>query len=47
MTFFLSVKIKMPRFYLFIGQAKKKNTNANPSRVREICLELIEHGIGD
>jgi aspartyl-tRNA(Asn)/glutamyl-tRNA(Gln) amidotransferase subunit B len=25
-----------------IGQAKKKNPNVNPSRVREICLELIE-----
>lgn len=27
-----------------IGQAKKKNPNANPSRVREICLELIQSG---
>jgi len=25
-----------------IGQAKKKNPNVNPGRVREICLELIE-----
>ena len=25
----------------FIGQAKKKNPNVNPDRVREICLELI------
>ena len=25
-----------------IGQAKKKNPNANASRVREICLQLIE-----
>ena len=25
-----------------IGQAKKKNPNVNPARVREICLELIE-----
>jgi aspartyl-tRNA(Asn)/glutamyl-tRNA(Gln) amidotransferase subunit B len=25
-----------------IGQAKKKNPNVNPNRVREICLELIE-----
>jgi aspartyl-tRNA(Asn)/glutamyl-tRNA(Gln) amidotransferase subunit B len=25
-----------------IGQAKKKNPNANPNRVREICLQLIE-----
>ena len=24
-----------------IGQAKKKNPNANPNRVRELCLELI------
>ena len=26
----------------FVGQAKKKNPNVNPGRVREICLELIE-----
>ncbi len=25
-----------------IGQAKKKNPNVNPARVREICIELIE-----
>jgi aspartyl-tRNA(Asn)/glutamyl-tRNA(Gln) amidotransferase subunit B len=25
-----------------IGQAKKKNPNVDPSRVREICLALIE-----
>lgn len=25
----------------FIGQAKKKNPNVNPARVREICMELI------
>ena len=25
-----------------IGQAKKQNPNINPSRVRELCLELIE-----
>ncbi|HUY34652.1 MAG TPA: Asp-tRNA(Asn)/Glu-tRNA(Gln) amidotransferase subunit GatB [Pirellulales bacterium] len=25
----------------FIGQAKKKNPNVNPARVKEICLELI------
>ena len=25
-----------------IGQAKKKNPNVNPNRVKEICLELIE-----
>ena len=41
------MKITMPRFYLFIGQVKKKNPNVNPNRVREICLELIEKGIGD
>ncbi len=26
-----------------IGQAKKENPNVNPSRVREICLQLIAH----
>jgi aspartyl-tRNA(Asn)/glutamyl-tRNA(Gln) amidotransferase subunit B len=26
----------------FVGQAKKKNPNVNPGRVREICIELIE-----
>jgi hypothetical protein len=36
------MKIRMPRLYLFIGQAKKKNPNVNPNRVREICLDLIE-----
>lgn len=25
----------------FVGQAKKKNPNVNPGRVREICLDLI------
>ncbi len=25
----------------FVGQAKKKNPNVNPARVREICIELI------
>lgn len=25
----------------FVGQAKKKNPNVNPGRVREICLEII------
>ena len=25
-----------------IGQAKKKNPNVNATRVREICLQLIE-----
>jgi aspartyl-tRNA(Asn)/glutamyl-tRNA(Gln) amidotransferase subunit B len=28
-----------------IGQAKKKNPNANPNDVRRICLELIEKGL--
>jgi len=37
------MKIRMPRLYLFIGQAKI-NPNVNPNRVREICLELIEKG---
>ncbi|MGL4515033.1 MAG: Asp-tRNA(Asn)/Glu-tRNA(Gln) amidotransferase subunit GatB [Lacipirellulaceae bacterium] len=27
-----------------VGQAKKKNPNADPTRVREICLELIAAG---
>ena len=27
-----------------IGQAKKQNPNINPSRVRELCLELISSG---
>jgi aspartyl-tRNA(Asn)/glutamyl-tRNA(Gln) amidotransferase subunit B len=27
-----------------IGQAKKKNPNVNPNRVREICLEMIGKG---
>jgi aspartyl-tRNA(Asn)/glutamyl-tRNA(Gln) amidotransferase subunit B len=25
----------------FVGQAKKRNPNVDPARVREICLELI------
>jgi len=25
-----------------LGQAKKRNPNANPNEVRRICLELIE-----
>jgi aspartyl-tRNA(Asn)/glutamyl-tRNA(Gln) amidotransferase subunit B len=29
-----------------IGQAKKENPNANPSRVRELCLEMIQKGEG-
>lgn len=28
-----------------IGQAKKKNPNADPGRVKEICLELIAKGL--
>jgi aspartyl-tRNA(Asn)/glutamyl-tRNA(Gln) amidotransferase subunit B len=28
-----------------IGQAKKRNPNANPNDVRRICLELIEKGL--
>ncbi|MCH2115228.1 MAG: Asp-tRNA(Asn)/Glu-tRNA(Gln) amidotransferase subunit GatB [Pirellulales bacterium] len=27
-----------------VGQAKKKNPNADPGRVREICLELVARG---
>ena len=27
-----------------IGQAKKKNPNVNPNRVRELCLEMIQRG---
>jgi aspartyl-tRNA(Asn)/glutamyl-tRNA(Gln) amidotransferase subunit B len=26
----------------FIGQAKRKNPNVDPNRVKEICLELIQ-----
>jgi aspartyl-tRNA(Asn)/glutamyl-tRNA(Gln) amidotransferase subunit B len=26
----------------FVGQAKKRNPNIDPTRVREICLELIQ-----
>ena len=29
-----------------IGQAKKENPNANASRVRELCLEMIQRGEG-
>jgi hypothetical protein len=25
-----------------IGQAKKKNPNVNPAKVRQICLDLIK-----
>ena len=28
----------------FVGQAKKKNPNVDPTRVREICLQLIQQG---
>jgi aspartyl-tRNA(Asn)/glutamyl-tRNA(Gln) amidotransferase subunit B len=28
----------------FVGQAKKRNPNVDPARVREICLELIAKG---
>jgi aspartyl-tRNA(Asn)/glutamyl-tRNA(Gln) amidotransferase subunit B len=29
-----------------IGQAKKKNPNVNPAKVREKCIELIRRGDG-
>jgi aspartyl-tRNA(Asn)/glutamyl-tRNA(Gln) amidotransferase subunit B len=29
----------------FVGQAKKRNPNVNPARVREICLEIIAKGV--
>jgi aspartyl-tRNA(Asn)/glutamyl-tRNA(Gln) amidotransferase subunit B len=32
---------KMQAAGAFVGQAKKRNPNVNPARVREICLELI------
>ena len=35
---------KMQAAGAFVGQAKKANPNVNPSRVREICLELIAAG---
>jgi aspartyl-tRNA(Asn)/glutamyl-tRNA(Gln) amidotransferase subunit B len=28
----------------FVGQAKKRNPNVDPARIREICLELIAKG---
>lgn len=31
---------KMQAVGALVGQAKKKNANANPARVREICVEL-------
>jgi aspartyl-tRNA(Asn)/glutamyl-tRNA(Gln) amidotransferase subunit B len=33
---------KMQAAGAFVGQAKKLNPNINPTRVREICLELID-----
>jgi len=35
---------KLQAIGALIGQAKKKNPNADPNRVREICLELIQSG---
>ena len=35
---------KMQAAGAFVGQAKKKNPNANPARIREICLEIIARG---
>jgi aspartyl-tRNA(Asn)/glutamyl-tRNA(Gln) amidotransferase subunit B len=32
---------KMQAAGSFVGQAKKKNPNANPGRVKELCLEII------
>jgi aspartyl-tRNA(Asn)/glutamyl-tRNA(Gln) amidotransferase subunit B len=26
----------------FVGQAKKRNPNVNPGRVRDLCIELIQ-----
>jgi len=34
---------KMKAVGALIGQAKKQNPNVTPSRVREICIELVEH----
>mgnify|MGYP003760535435 CR=1 FL=1 len=28
-----------------IGQAKRKNPNADPGKIRELCLELIAKGL--
>jgi len=33
---------KLKGIGMLIGQAKKENPNANPNRVRELCLKLIE-----
>jgi aspartyl-tRNA(Asn)/glutamyl-tRNA(Gln) amidotransferase subunit B len=38
---------KMKAAGALIGQAKKKNPNANPGRVRALCVELINRGEGD
>jgi aspartyl-tRNA(Asn)/glutamyl-tRNA(Gln) amidotransferase subunit B len=35
---------KLQALGALIGQAKKKNPNVDPGRVREICLELVERG---
>ena len=35
---------KMQAAGAFVGQAKKRNPNINPARVREICLELAAKG---
>ncbi|MCE9605893.1 MAG: Asp-tRNA(Asn)/Glu-tRNA(Gln) amidotransferase subunit GatB [Planctomycetia bacterium] len=32
---------KMQAAGAFVGQAKKKNPNANPARIRDLCLEII------
>ena len=32
---------KMQAAGAFVGQAKKKNPNANPGRVKDLCLEII------
>ena len=33
---------KMQAVGAIVGQAKKRNPNVNPNRVREICLELVQ-----
>jgi aspartyl-tRNA(Asn)/glutamyl-tRNA(Gln) amidotransferase subunit B len=35
---------KLQALGALIGQAKKKNPNVDPARVREICLELVQSG---
>ena len=32
---------KMQAAGSFVGQAKKKNPNANPARVKDLCLAII------